>query len=253
MSELSSLLGTVKRILKSRGLTYRDLAKSLKLSEQSIKRMFSSRRMTVERLMEIAKLLGYSLADLTQESSAEQQRIRTLTLEQEKLLVSDTRLLLTAVCALNHMSMAEIVQTYRMTEQECLRCLIQLDRLRLIELFPGNRIRLIISRDFDWLPHGPIKQFFRTQAQDDFLLSHFEKSGESMLFVHGMFSEAAFSQLHAEIQKLRKKFADMHDESVHTPFDEKYGASLLLATRRSWEPAAFAKLREEAQPFTNRQ
>ncbi|MDR1275490.1 MAG: helix-turn-helix domain-containing protein [Candidatus Accumulibacter sp.] len=247
MSELNALLSTVKRILKSRGLTYRDLAKNLKLSEQSVKRMFSSRRMTLDRMMEIAKLLGYSLAELTQEAAAEQQRIRTLTQEQEKLLVSDTRLLLTALCVLNHMSMREIVQTYRMSEQECLRYLIQLDRLRLIELFPGNRIRLIISRDFDWLPHGPIKQFFRTQAQDDFLLSNFEKSGESMLFIHGMFSEAAFSQLHAEIQKLRKRFAELHDESIPAPFDEKYGASLLLATRRSWEPAAFVKLRGEPE------
>ncbi|MDR1162876.1 MAG: helix-turn-helix domain-containing protein [Candidatus Accumulibacter sp.] len=245
MSELNALLSTVKRILKSRGITYRELAKNLKLSEQSVKRMFSSRRMTVDRMMEIAKLLGYSLAELTQEAAAEQQRIRTLTQEQEKLLVSDTRLLLTALCVLNHMSMREIVQTYRMSEQECLRYLVQLDRLRLIELFPGNRIRLIISRDFDWLPHGPIKQFFRTQAQDDFLLSNFEKSGESMLFIHGMFSEAAFSQLHAEIQKLRKKFAELHDESIPAPFAEKYGASLLLATRRSWEPAAFVKLRAE--------
>jgi transcriptional regulator with XRE-family HTH domain len=251
MSELSTLLNVVKRNLKSQGITYRDLASKLKLSEQSVKRMFSSRKMSLDRLMEIAKFLGCSLAELAQEAAAERERIKTLTLEQEKLLVSDTRLLLTAVCVLNHMSMADIVQDYRMTEQECLQRLVQLDRLRLIELFPGNRIRLIISRDFDWLPHGPIKQFFRTQAQDDFLLSTFEKPGESMLFVHGMFSETAFSQLHAEIQKLRKRFAELHDESIPTTLDKKYGASLLLAARRSWIPATFRELRREAHPPTD--
>jgi transcriptional regulator with XRE-family HTH domain len=245
MSELGVLLNVVKRNLKSQGIVYRDLAIKLKLSEQSVKRMFSSQRMSLDRLMEMAKLLGCSLAELAQEAAAERERIKTLTLEQEKLLVSDIQLLLITVCVLNHLSMAEIVQTYRISEQECLQRLVQLDRLKLIELYPGNRIRLIISRDFDWLPHGPIKQFFRTQAQDDFLLGGFEKPGESMLFVHGIFSEAAFSQLHAEIQKLRKKFAELHDESVSTPLDKKYGASLLMASRRSWEPIAFLKLRKK--------
>ncbi|MDR2507279.1 MAG: helix-turn-helix domain-containing protein [Candidatus Accumulibacter sp.] len=243
MSETTSLFGALKRILKSQGLTYRDLAKSLKLSEPSVKRMFSSKRMTIDRLMEIGKLLGFTLSELAQEAAAEQPRIQTLTLEQEKFLVADTRLLLTAVCVLNHLSMANIVQTYQLSEQECLQYLLQLDRLRLIDLFPGNRIRIAISRDFDWLPHGPIKAFFRAQGQDDFLMSSFENPGESMMFVHGMLSETAFSQLQTEIQRLRKRFDELHDESIQIAFDHKYGASLLLATRKSWEPAAFMKLR----------
>jgi hypothetical protein len=243
MSEIASLLSTTKRLLKRQGLTYRDVAKSLNLSEPSIKRLFASGRMTVDRLAQIGALLGFSLAELAQEAAADRRRITTLTTAQEALLVSDMKLLLTAVCALNHWALIDIVTTYSMSEAECIHYLLQVDRLRLIELLPGNRIRLLVARDFDWLPDGPIRQFFRTQGQDDFLNSRFNKPGETIAFVHGMFTDEAFTQFHTELQRLRKRFSELHEESLASPISRRHGASLLLATRKSWEPVAFAALR----------
>ena len=59
MDEVSQAVGTVKRLLKAQGLTYRDVAKALDLSEASVKRVFSDESFTVERLARIARLLGY--------------------------------------------------------------------------------------------------------------------------------------------------------------------------------------------------
>lgn len=243
MAEIAMLVSTIKRLLRSQGLTYREVARSLKLSEPSVKRMFASQRFGLDRLVQISTLLGLTLAELTQLAVADGERVQMLTPDQEAMLVSDTALLLTAVCALNHWDMADIVATFKLTEAECLQRLLQLDRLRLIELQPGNRIRLRIARDFSWLPDGPIRQFFRKQGQEDFLDSAFTAEGESMAFVHGMFTDAAFSQLQPEIQRLRKKFSELHEESISAPLRQKQGASMLLATRRGWEPRAFACLR----------
>lgn len=243
MSEITSLIATTKRLLRSQGFTYRDVAKSLKLSEPSVKRMFANQRFTVERLAQLSELLGFTLAELMQEVVAGNESIRTLTADQEALVVSDMALLLTAVCVLNHWKMSEIVATYKLTEAGCLKRLLQLDRLHLIELLPGNRIRLRIARDFDWLPNGPIRKFFRTQGQDNFLDSSFVEDGESMTFVHGMFTDTAFSQLQPELQRLRKKFSELHEESLSAPLSQRQGSSMLLVTRRGWEPVAFAKLR----------
>jgi hypothetical protein len=41
--------------------------------------------------------------------------------------------------------------------------------MRILDLLPGNRVRLNVARDFDWLPDGPFHRFFRAQGQDDFL------------------------------------------------------------------------------------
>ena len=69
MNEISQLIKTLKRRLKIQGMTYRELAAALNLSEASVKRLFASERFTLDRIVEIANLLGYTLAELAQEAA----------------------------------------------------------------------------------------------------------------------------------------------------------------------------------------
>ena len=169
MDEITLLITTLKRRLKSQGLTYRDLATALKLSEASVKRQFASGHFSLERLVEIANLLGYTLAELSQEAARDVTRLRALSEAQERELVSDAKLLLVAVCVLNQWPVEAIVKTFNLTQAECLQRLLRLDRLRLITLLPGDRVRLNVSRDFDWRPKGPIRTYFQSQGMSDFI------------------------------------------------------------------------------------
>jgi transcriptional regulator with XRE-family HTH domain len=242
MSETAQLVATIKKQLKSQSLTYRDVALALKISEPSIKRMFASGRLTVDRLVQISSFLGFTLAELTKEAQAALPTLRTLTEKQEREVVSDPKLLMVAVCALNHWTMDEIVGLYRLSDAECIKYLLHLDTLRIIDLLPGNRIRLNVSRDFDWLPFGPIKQYFQTRGISDFLQSDFAHEDETMAFVHGMFTDQALAQILDELRRLRKKFAELHEESLSAPLSKRRGIGILLAMR-GWEPADFTKLR----------
>ena len=242
MSEAAQLISTIKKHLKSQGMTYRDVAHALRLSEPSVKRLFASGRFTVDRLVQVANLLGYTLAELSREAQAAQPRISTLTEMQEREVVSDPKLLVVAVCALNHWTMEEIVQTYRIDQPDCIKYLLRLDKLGIIELLPGNRIRLTIARDFDWLPNGPIRQYFQSRALGDFLKSDFSQEDQAMAFVNGMLTDQALAQMQEELRKLRKKFAELHAESLAAPLSKRRGTSLLFAMR-SWEPGDFVKLR----------
>ena len=242
MSEADQLISTLKKQLKSQGMTYRDVARALKLSEPSVKRLFASGRFTVERLVQISNLLGFTLAELSKEALAGQMRLSTLTEKQEREVVSDPRLLVIAVCALNHWTMDEIVEFYKVSVPECIKYLLQLDKLRIIDLLPGNRIRLNVARDFDWLPSGPIRQYFQSSGLNDFLKSDFSRTDETMTFVHGMFTDQALAQIADELRRLRQKFAELHEESLSAPLSKRHGVALLLAMR-GWEPSDFARLR----------
>jgi hypothetical protein len=242
MSEVSQLLTTIKRQLKLQGKTYRDVAASLQLSEASVKRLLTSDTLGVDRLVEISNMLGFTLAELAQEAAVTETRLRTLTATQEKELVSDTRLLLVAVCALNHWTMQDMLAVYKLSEAECLQKLLHLDRLHLIALMPGNRIRLNVARDFDWLPEGPIRRYFRTEGLNDFLDSGFDRPEQSLAFTHGMLTESALARMQAELRQLRARFAELHQESLASPLPKRRGSGLLLALRE-WEPAAFTALR----------
>lgn len=242
MNEIDSLVATLKRHLKAQGLTYRNLADKLGLSEPSVKRMFASRRLTVHRLADIARLLGFTLAELTHEAAIGEGRLHMLTEAQERELVSDEKLLLVSVCVLNHWSVAEITRVYSLSEAEAIGRLARLDRLRLIHLLPGNRIRLNVARDFDWMPHGPIRGYFLQKGMPDFLGSPFSGGDEMLAFSHGMLTDGAIAKVQAEMRKLRQRFAELHEESLSAPLAKRHGIGLLLAMRE-WELAAFTAYR----------
>jgi len=242
MTEATQLIATIKKLLKSQGMTYRDVARALKLSEPSVKRLFASGRFTVERLVQLSNLLGYTLAELSKEAQAGQPSLRTLTEKQEREVVSDAKLLVVAVCALNQWTLDEIVATYKVAKAEGIKHLLCLDQLRIIDLLPGNRIRINVARDFDWLPSGPIRQYFLSKGLGDFLKSNFAAEDETMVFANGMYTDQALAQIQDELRRLRKKFAELHEESLAAPLSKRSGTGLLLAMR-AWEPADFAKLR----------
>lgn len=247
MAELQQLLVTLKRQIKARGLTYRDVAAALKLSEPSVKRLFSTGKLSLERLVGICTLLDMTLAELTQQAAAATPRLSRLDEKLEAELVSDPRLLLVAVCALNHWRLADIVACYQLDEPECLRHLLRLDHMRLIDLLPGNRIRINVTRDFHWRPGGPIERYFAGRGRDDFLAGRFDGPHEEVFFVHGMLTPEARAQFRTQLEKLRRHFASLHDDSQSAPIGERRGTGMLLALRE-WEPPDFARLRRPDSP-----
>jgi hypothetical protein len=123
--------------------------------------------------------------------------------------------------------------------------LLTLDRMGLIALLPGDRIRVLVARDFDWIPGGPFRQYFMAHALGDFLEGTFAGSGESLEFAQGMLTEAARAELAIELRRLRAKFAALHDESASAALTHRRGTGLLVGTRE-WEPHGFEALRRDA-------
>jgi transcriptional regulator with XRE-family HTH domain len=242
VKELDQIVTTLKRRLKLHGMTYRDLAKALKVSEPSVKRVFASGRFTAERLIEVCEVLGITLAELTQEAAISGKQLHALSEDQERVLVSDEKLLLVTVCVLNHWALGDINHTYSLSEAQVIAKLVKLDRLRLLTLLPGNRIRLNVARDFDWLPRGPIRGYFHRNGMPDFLNSQFLGSEEVLAFSHGMLTETAIAKMQSEVRKLRQRFAEFHEESLSAPITKRRGTALLLGMRE-WELRAFTAMR----------
>ena len=244
MKDSHRLLLTLKRLLKFNGFNYRKIATSLAISEPTVKRLFSNGNVSLDRLTQLAELIDMTLLELMQEVAADAPQLSRLTVQQESELVSDTMLLLVAICILNHWTLQDIVATYRITESECLQRLLQLDRLRLIDVLPGNRVRLNVTRDFDWLPQGPIRQRFRALSLSDFVSGRFTADDETFVFVHGMLSPAAILQFQTKLRRLRQDFSELHQESLTVPLSRRRGTGLLLAMRE-WEPQEFEALRQK--------
>jgi len=109
-----------------------------------------------------------------QAAAASTPLLHTLTSTQEAEPIADEKLLLVTVCVLNDLSLAYIVSAYQITQVEIIKRLRILDRMGVIELLPGDRIRRRARRDFDWLADGPIRHYFSTQGLKDFLNDPFD-------------------------------------------------------------------------------
>lgn len=244
MSQTAAVVEALKRSLKAKKLTYAQVARELRMSEASIKRMFASCRFTLQRFEQVCTMAGLGLTELARDVDSEKNYISHLTLAQEGELVGNTRLLLVAVCALNYMSLEQIVAIYDIPKSECVQLLLRLDRIKFLELMPNNRIRLKVASDFAWLPDGPILRYFRTRAQQEYFRSRFDGPNEIIMVVNAMLSPASSAQFVARLRKLAKEFSEVHNDDKHLPLGERRPASIVLALR-AWELDDFNRLRRK--------
>ena len=247
MAQTKALIGALKQVLKSRSVTYAEIARRLGMSEASIKRVFAKQSFTLERLDKICEVLGIEITDLAKLVEHESERVVQLTLEQEREIVSNPKLLLVAVHALNHWTLDEMVAQYTFSKTECIGLLARLDRLRIIDLLPNNRIRVIVGPNFSWLPDGPFRRHFRGQLEANFFGSRFDGSGEHLAFVSGMLSRNSNAVIQHHMRRLEAEFTELHNQDAKLPLEERFGTSLLVAMR-PWIPDMFKKLQRKPVP-----
>jgi transcriptional regulator with XRE-family HTH domain len=248
MARTAALVDSLKRELRARNITYATVAKHLAMSEASVKRMFSQKEFTLSRLDAICEVAGIEFSDLARTLAAPQDAvISQLTYEQEKEFVDNHRLMLAALCTLNHYSFDEIISLFELDAAECTRLLARLDRLKFIELMPNNRIRLLVSRAFAWIPDGPIQRLFKEQVQSDFFRSSFDGEHELMLLANGALSRHSISALLARLRKTAAEFSAMRSDDATLPPAERSPITLLLAAR-PWLPDFLRKYRRKSAP-----
>jgi transcriptional regulator with XRE-family HTH domain len=242
MAHSGALVDVLKRELKARGVTYAQVARKLGLSEASVKRMFSRKDFSLKRLDQVCQLASAEFSDLARALYQEESLVSQLTYEQEKDIVADRKLFLAAVCVLNHVGFDQITSIYDVSKAECVQLLARLDRLGFIQLQPNNRIRLLVSRNFAWLPDGPIQRFFNQQAHTEYFGSRFDRPDEFMVVVNGMLSRNSSAAVVTRLKRAAREFTELQNQDARLPLTERSAMSLLVAIRH-WELAAFAELR----------
>jgi len=245
MARSTVVVETLKRELRARGITYAGVAKHLGMSEASVKRMFAQKEFTLSRIDRICELAGMEFSELARTIAAQDSVISQLTYEQEKEFVENHKLMLVALCTLNHWTFEQIVTSYDLAAAECVKLLARLDKLKFIELMPKNRIRLLVSRFFAWIPDGPIQRLFKEQFQVDFFRSRFDGPNELLLLANGALSKPSLAALLARLRKTAAEFSAMRSDDAGLPATERTPITLLLAAR-PWAAEFLQKYRRKS-------
>lgn len=247
MSESQELVKTLKRCLKGRGLTYGDVASHLELSEPQVKRLFSRGGWSMERVEAVCSLLDMSLHELVQLSSRQSASGNSvLTLKQEQALADDQSLLTWFYLLVNGWSPAEISDEFGTNSHTATRILARLDRLLLIDLLPGNQVRLRTAQVIDWRRGGPIWRQYEERVREEFLRYGFRGESDLLRLTTGELSTASLSIFNRKLRALLKEFGELARIDRSLPASEKHSVGLLAALR----PWVFSLLQEEKTRIT---
>jgi transcriptional regulator with XRE-family HTH domain len=247
MNDTARIVAALKRLLKSRGITYAALAAKLGLSEASVKRVFARETLTLARVEAIAAILDVDFLELARLARGRDEAPREMTLAQEEALAADPKLLATFYLAFNGWTFTEILDAHAVTAAELTGWLARLDRLGVLDLMPGNRIRMRVPRYARLRPDGPIRRRFGKRAVDDFLAPRFDEVGGYFAFEFADLSRASREIVERRLARLVDEFHELAELDVPLKGSARETIGVALGVR-PWSMASAVPLAPRRRP-----
>src|SRR5262245_48529796 len=242
MTARSRFVEALKRALHARGMTYAALGGALRLSEASVKRMFSRGTFTLARIEQILGVLELDMHEVARMCHASEGE-SLLTIEQETALAGDERLLSLFWLVLNGWTFGEILEHFAVSRTELTVAFARLATVALIEWSSGDRARLLVPKDFRWRDAGPAKRAYARRVLDEFLASRFDAPLELMRFESRLMSAESAAILRERLSRLVDEFNRLVEADAAVPCQRRVGVALLAACR-PWQFSALDALRK---------
>jgi DNA-binding Xre family transcriptional regulator len=154
----------LKKVLKERGITYRELARQLKLSESSIKKLFTSDDCSLKRLGEICSVLGISLQDLMAAVHETPIQVHRYTPEQENFLVTNSKAFhVYWKIVYEESTTTEVMKQFGLSNDALFKILRSLDKQNLLSLLPDGKIKFPDRGMVFWENKGPLVELIKRE------------------------------------------------------------------------------------------
>ncbi len=251
------LVEALKKLLKSRGTTYRALAASVGLSEASIKRLFAERTFTLQRLEQVCAVLEVDFYELARLARGAQASVEAMTVAQEQVLAGDSRLLGVFYLLFNDWQPDDIHERYVLSRAEVLRHVLRLEKLGLVDLLPHDKVRLRIPKSVRLRQDGPISRAHGKSVVTSFITADFDQAGGLFRFEVRELSKASMALLQRRLERLAAEFNEIAELDSYLPSDQRETVGMALGIRPyvvSWamglkkrptEPAAGKRGRDD--------
>lgn len=142
-SEYMYVVKELKKLMKAQGMSYRDLAKILGLSESGVKKIFYGSDCSFRRLSQIAKALDCRLIDIMDQ--IDRNRLSTVQFnkaQQDFFLKNQKAFHLFVNLVVERQELEKVQKLYNLGDSELFKILKKLDDLKLLKLMPNNQVKL---------------------------------------------------------------------------------------------------------------
>ena len=249
----TGLVEALKKLLKSRGVTYRALASRLDLSEPSVKRLFSERTFSLQRLEQVCELLEIDFFDLAKLARGAASAVNEMTIEQEEILAADPKLLGVFYLVFNDWQPDDIHERYVLTRAELVRLSLRLEKLGLVEVMPGDKVKLRVPKSLRLRREGPIRRAHGRHVVASFLQADFASAGGLFRFEIRELSKASFVTMQRRLERVALEFNELAELDSYLPSDQREGIGMVVGTRPWVVSWAMGLKQREGAPGTPRE
>lgn len=226
------LVSSLKSALRVKGITYKDLAKSLSLSEASIKRIFSDGSFSLDRFLEICEVAGVSPESLFGLADEQSTRDHEYTSEQEDFFAANPQHLAFFDLLLKDETPKQIARRHGIEVNQMQKFLRDLEKIDLLEWLPKDRIKLRISKNVRWRKGGRLKRELLPLAKKEFLSHNFDELDSENQFLLIDLSEKSQKKLRVRIEELLVELSK--DASIDQLAKSKRQTIGLFLAYRPW-------------------
>lgn len=231
-SQVERLLETLKWLFKSRGMRYVDVASALGVSRTTLKRRLAGKGLTVDLLESLSDLAGLGLNELFDIANAgADPRRRRLSPKQEEALLADGPLGFIFGRIREGWSAQELQQECNINEARLVGYLVALEKLGLIDLLPGNRIRLRTARDIDWRKPGLMWHALNRHMKEIFAMTDPEDSESARRIAIVKLSAASIAQIEGLFEGVQAEVRRLAHNDRSIVAENKFWYAILLGGR----------------------
>ncbi len=227
----STLIAALKSSLKTRDMTYRDLAEKLRISEPSVKRLFAEETFTLKRIEQICDVLEIDFFELARRARGASADTAEMSNRQEAALAADPKLLGMFYLVFNDWTVETILDAYEINKADCTKLLLQLDKLGLLELGANDHIRMKVPKSLRLQRDGPIRRAHGKSVVSDFLQADFAASGGYFKFEFRELSRNSVAHLERKLERLAQELHELADIDSYLPPDQRRTIGMALGIR----------------------
>lgn len=205
---MADIFDILKQSLKNQQKTYHDLAVGLGVSEVTIKRIFMERDCKWRRLVDICDFLNLSISEVLAEMDQRPEQKLYLSLAVEQAMADDPNLYSVFILLREKMSLAEIAAQYNISENQLFKYAYKLEKLRIVEVHPGNEIRFLVKGILHLREQGPLQKLI-WDVHLQFVRDCFQRREEQhqqVIYVSRRASMDSFEKLQDDIELVLQQF-----------------------------------------------
>ena len=239
------IVETLKKVLKSRGMTYAELARALHLSTPTVKRLFSERSFTLGRLEQILRVLELDFYEVAKMSRCTNGAVGELSVEQEAALAKDARLFSIFWLITNEWRFDEIAAEFRISAAQLTTYYARLDKAGLVDWRPGNVARLKVPKHYVWRRGGPLRKAYGLRVITEFMRGRFDSPVDAFHFEALELTNESAVLLKRRLERVATEINELVEADATAPAKRRVALGVLLAAR-PWTISIVDTLRASA-------